>query len=205
MASIASEIARAVLRVSPVSDPTVLDVGAGAGTFTIPAFGLIREAVPRAAFYATDVAPAMLRELSRRDRGIATFVGIAEDLSESVKIARRYTDLPGRFDVLVSTLMLHHCEDVAAVLESINQVLSPGGALVLADLRKHDFADFREEMGDVHLGFDVDELRELAEETFGHASLLDLPEQCRCKDTGRTVDLFMLVAEKTRYSGPRAA
>jgi len=42
----------------------------------------------------------------------------------------------GEFDVVVSTLSLHHWEDPIAVLREIKRVLAPGGVAMIADIRR---------------------------------------------------------------------
>ncbi len=172
----------------------ILDVGAGVGTFTVPLFEKIGEALPRATFYATDLTPAMLRVLSNQARHITAFVGLAEDLAGSIRIARESVRVPRTFDVVVSTLMLHHSLNTERVLSSINGVLRPKGTAVIVDMCQHRFSEFREEMADIHLGFDLERIKKLAHKCFRRANVVKLPATCRCSDTGRVADLFMLTA-----------
>ncbi len=196
VARIVDMIASRISREGRGRAPSVLDVGAGVGTFTAPLFRRMGEEGPRPRFFAMDATPAMLRVLSARVRGATTFVGIAEDLTGSIKVARESAVIPSAFDVILSTLMLHHCLDTERVLASIASALGPGGIAVLVDLCKHPFTEFRGEMGDVHLGFDLRMIRRLAQRTFDRSSVTTLPSNCRCSDTGRVVDLFMLAARR---------
>ncbi|HEY8339482.1 MAG TPA: class I SAM-dependent methyltransferase [Egibacteraceae bacterium] len=104
----------------------VLEIGCGTGNLALRAARL----QPRAAVTGLDPDPAALaiaRRKARRRRVSATFdQGVAEDLP--------YAD--GAFDVVLSSLMLHHidAESRLQVLREARRVLVPGGQLVLADI-----------------------------------------------------------------------
>jgi ArsR family transcriptional regulator len=55
-------------------------------------------------------------------------------------------------------MVLHHAADPPAVLAEIRRVLVPGGALLLADLARHEREAVREQLADQWLGFDEAEL-----------------------------------------------
>jgi SAM-dependent methyltransferase len=196
IAAIAETVANAVIGGSRGDVLDVLDVGSGVGTFTVPIMDAVKSAMPRTAFYATDLTPAMLEVLTERRSEIKSFVGMAEDLGGSLKMARKRLRLPPSFDVLISTLALHHFPDTRRVLKSMSGVLKERGRAYLVDMCRHGFSEFREEMGDIHLGFDLQELKGLAEEVFDGVEVRKLPSTCRCSDTGRSADLFL--AEMSR-------
>ncbi|MBS7621519.1 hypothetical protein KEJ32_05350 [Candidatus Bathyarchaeota archaeon] len=50
----------------------------------------------------------MLISLRKKSDEITPFVGIAENIKGSIKEARKYFNIPHRFDAVFSTLMLHH-------------------------------------------------------------------------------------------------
>ncbi|MGP8124823.1 MAG: class I SAM-dependent methyltransferase [Nitrososphaerales archaeon] len=177
--------------------PAMLDVGAGIGTFTIPIASRVRMQWPSSEFYAMDLTPAMLEVLARRTNRITPFVGLAESIPESIEQARSHVAVPRTFDFVVSTLMLHHCPDVKKVFLSFQKVLEPGGRAIIVDLCEHQFVEFREEMGDYHLGFKLSETEALASETFGDVSVEKLPKMCSCSASGRTADLFICVMRKS--------
>jgi len=171
-------------------DPAILDVGAGIGTFTIPIFSHVKEALHSAAFYAMDVTPAMLKILVKRNAEITPFMGLAENILGSITHARKYLNIPVKFDVVLSSLTLHHCPDVSRVFCSFQRVLSIGGKAIIIDLCEHPFTEFREEMGDYHLGFGLDEIQEIARLCFGEVRVQKLPGIC-CSSSGRSAELFI--------------
>src|SRR5262249_50187007 len=108
---------------------SVLDIGCGTGTLAISAARCVG---PTAAVYGIDASPPMIARANwkaRRAGANAVFeVAVAEQLP--------YPDR--RFDVVFSTLMLHHLprktrQQCAA---EIRRVLRPGGRLVAVDFTR---------------------------------------------------------------------
>lgn len=174
----------------PEGKVKVLDVGAGSGFFTIRVVNMLRQLLPRASFYALDLTPAMLRALVKKAPEIVSFVGVAENVKGSVEHAKRYLSVPEKYDGIFSTLMLHHCLNVEKVFESFKEVLSVSGKALVVDLLKHPFEEFREEMGDVHLGFEPKLIREIAEKQFSRVTVKKIPG-IQCDTSGRTAELFI--------------
>ena len=170
----------------------VLDVGAGSGFFTMKVVDKLRRYLPKAAFYAMDLTPAMLRMLTRKTSEITSFLGVAENVRGSVEHARKYLDVPEKFDAIFSTLMLHHCLDIGRVFESFRKAVDIDGKAVVVDLCKHSFEEFREEMGDIHLGFEPELIKEKAEKHFSKVQVKKIPGIC-CTNSGRSAELFIAV------------
>ncbi len=66
----------------------------------------------------------------------------------------------GSCDAALLVLALTYTPEPERVLAEAARILKPGGALVLADLVRHDDEDFRRRMGQVSLGFEPPELTE---------------------------------------------
>jgi ArsR family transcriptional regulator len=66
-------------------------------------------------------------------------------------------------DVALLSQSLHHASDPERAIAEAVRVLRPTGRLLLMDLKAHDQTWVRARFGDRHLGFTVDELRELLE------------------------------------------
>jgi len=172
-------------------DAKILDVGAGSGLFTIRvARKLLGSRLPKATFYAMDATPIMLRMLTKKTSEIQPFLGIAENITKSAKLARKYLKVPEKYDAMFSTLMLHHCSSVEKVFQSMREALKPRGKVVVVDLCKHPFKEFRREMGDIHLGFEPEQIEEVAKRFFTEASVEKLPGIC-CSSSGRCAELFV--------------
>ncbi len=168
----------------------VLDVGAGSGFFTMRVVDKLRRHLPEAAFYAMDLTPAMLRVLAIKTSEVTPFLGVAENVQGSVEHARRHLSIPEKFDALFSTLVLHHCLEVERVFDSFRKAVEVDGKVVIVDLCKHSFEEFREEMGDVHLGFEPKLIKEKAEKQFSKVEVKKIPRIC-CDSSGRSAELFM--------------
>lgn len=168
----------------------ILDVGAGSGLFTVRVADKILRHVPDASFYAMDTAPAMLSVVSRKNRTVTPFLGIAENITKSIECARTYLNIPSRFDAVFSTLMLHHCPDVRMVFRSTRSVLADHGKAVFIDLCEHPFKEFQEEMADLHLGFDPAMIEKEAAMFFPKVHVGRIPG-IRCECSGRSAEIFV--------------
>jgi ubiquinone/menaquinone biosynthesis C-methylase UbiE len=138
-----------VVKVSGVRDgEKVLDIGCGTGLLSLK---FIRAA--NCEVTAIDSSPDML--------------AIFKDKITALSLSDRITCLPGdaasprfkdqTFDVVASTVALHHIENKLPMLKKINALLKPGGRFVLGDAdvdTSGDHADVR------RLGHILDFLRE---------------------------------------------
>jgi len=172
------------------TDAQVLDMGAGSGYFTTRVAHKLKKLLPKASFYAMDATPAMLSALAKKRGRIIPFFGIAENITGSIKNASKYAEIPAQFDAVFSTLMLHHCPDKNKVFQSLRKVLKSSGKAVIVDLCIHTFTEFKEEMGDIHPGFDPEEIRKAAKKVFTKVSVKKLPGIC-CESSGRSAQLFI--------------
>ena len=171
------------------SNAQILDVGAGSGLFTGRVARNLHKTLPKTSFYAMDITPAMLKLLAEKTSEIVPFLGVAENISQSVKLARKYLNIPTKFDALYSTLMLHHCLNIETVFQSMKDVLKTHGKAVLVDLCEHSFQEFKEEMGDIHLGFKPEQI-EISAKNFTQVSIEKLPG-ISCSSSGRSAELLI--------------
>lgn len=117
-----------------LSGKSVLDVGSGTGTFAI----LMQCAFPHAQVTGLDGDPQII-EIARSK---AAQAGLDIRFSEAMSFAMPYPDRS--FDVVVTTLMLHHLSKQAKqdTAREMFRVLRPGGALFGID-----FAEVRGPVG----------------------------------------------------------
>lgn len=101
----------------------VLDLGAGTGLFA----GLARPLLPNARFTLCDISEAMLSQARKR---------FANDAGVDYVVAN-YVDelLPGKYDVVLSALSIHHTphERLPFVFANVFQALKAGGVFIHAD------------------------------------------------------------------------
>ncbi len=164
----------------------LLDVGAGSGFFT----ARILEQIPKAKFYAMDATPAMLLALAKKNLGITPFLGLAENIQRSIKEAKAYAEIPSKFEAAFSTLMLHHSVNPETVFASIKRVLKKNGKAVVLDMCEHKFTEFQTEMEDVHLGFNLDYIREIVSHHFARVEIAKMPG-ISCSSSGRSAEIFV--------------
>jgi malonyl-CoA O-methyltransferase len=96
---------------------TILDLGSGAGHVT----GAALELWPAAEIVALDAAPAMLAALRVKYPGVKTLRRDASNL-----------DRVERYDLILSSMMLHWLPDPRAALTQWREKLNPGGKLHVA-------------------------------------------------------------------------
>lgn len=72
--------------------------------------------------------------------------------------------LSGAFDVIYTSMALHHVPDIEAILKSLSNRLKPGGKLCIVDLVEEDGSFHKSEEGfDGHNGFNLEKLRGMME------------------------------------------
>ena len=111
----------------PSSAGNVLELGCGTGNLTV----LLAERWPDARLSVVDSSQAMIAET--RQRLMQTHPDVA---ARCTFITARFEDLSppnAAFDVVTSSLSLHHVRDKATLYRSLRPVLRLGGQLVFAD------------------------------------------------------------------------
>jgi len=145
---LAQDIVTAICRELPLAaEMEALDYGCGSGLVTLglqPFVGRITGA---------DSSQGMLEVLKGkvRERGIVNVVAKFIDLEQ-----QRFD---GSYDLIVSSMTMHHVQDVSALIGSLVQMLNPGGWLALADLEREDGGFHDDPTGVHHHGFDREFLR----------------------------------------------
>jgi SAM-dependent methyltransferase len=152
----------------------------------------IHAKLPNVNFYAMDLTPAMLSALAKKKMEITPFIGIVENIKGSVKEARKYTTIAYKFDAIFSTLMLHHSISPEKVFKSFKAKLKKKGKAIVVDMCKHEFVEFKTEMGDMHLGFEPEEIEKKAQEHFSNVKVERMHGIC-CESSGRSAEIFIAV------------
>ena len=132
-------IAERILQLVPITkDMLVMDFGSGTGLL---GFHFVAKA--KTVTFA-DTSTGMLQQVESK---------ALKGNMENVKTVH-LTEHPhlGRYDVIVSLLTLHHIEDTQGCIQSLADLLLPGGTLCLCDLDKED-GSFHGEKTVPHNGF----------------------------------------------------
>jgi len=128
----------------------VMDYGAGTGLVALQMLPVVGEVV------AVDTSREMLKVLTQKL--------VAAKIR---KVTTAHCDLQrepftgAAFDVVVSSMTLHHIKDVAVVLGRLHAALKPGGWLAAADLDPDGGTFHPDPTGVEHPGFDRAWLRQL--------------------------------------------
>jgi tRNA (cmo5U34)-methyltransferase len=107
-------------------------------------------------------------------------------------------DYNTRVDVIFNQMVLHHVNDIKALITKFYSLLNPGGYLAIADLYVED-GSFHGKGFSGHKGFDVEELSLLLLQN-GYKNIKH--KQCfimmKVIESGRTIEfpIFLLVASK---------
>lgn len=115
---------------------TVLEIGSGPGELALE----VARRSPGAEVVGVDLAAAMVERAIVRAGGEQLSDRVHFQLADAASLS--FAD--ASFDIVVSTLSLHHWSEPAAVFGEIARVLRPGGVVLIYDLRP--FAYTRHEL-----------------------------------------------------------
>ncbi len=125
----------------------VLDFGCGTGLSSLPWAGQVKSLT------GLDPSPAMLEVFKEK----ANQQGLSN--VQTLEVAPDHgAAIPGQYDLVVSSMVFHHIEDIGALLQKLHGVLKPAGRLYVADLDPDDGLFHSSPEGIFHNGFDREEL-----------------------------------------------
>lgn len=137
-------IADGMLKKVPYKDHMhIMDFGSGTGLLTIeiaPHVGKIT---------GIDMSKSMNEELNANRDLVQSDLEILElDLSKST--------INTKYDGIISSMTLHHVEDIVALFKKFHNMLEENGTIALSDLYTEDGTFHSEDTGVFHLGFEED-------------------------------------------------
>lgn len=151
-------IANAILnRIDFTNTHHIMDFGSGTGL-------LLERVAPQVdTVTAVDVSASMNAQLEKKRAELACELEILQvDLCS--------VDLDQRFDGVISSMTLHHINDIPALSSKLRSLLVPGGFIAIADLDIEDGSFHSEDTGVHHHGFD----RQALAEQFTKAGFTDV-------------------------------
>ncbi len=147
----AGAVARAMLtNLTLTREMTMMDYGAGTGLVTLH----LRPHVRR--IDAVDSSEGMLAVLQEKVR--------SQDIDniESILLPPENGGIPERsYDVIVSSMTMHHVADVSELARAFYGSLNPGGQIALADLVEEQGDFHSDNTGVQHFGFNTDAFAEI--------------------------------------------
>lgn len=137
----------------------LMDFGSGTGL-------LLERVAPHVGkITAVDVSESMNRQLAEKIPQLGCPVDI-----RPVDLVQEAID--GPFDGIISSMTLHHVEDIGAIFRRFRAMLKDGGFIALADLDAEDGSFHSEDTGVFHNGFDRAAISRVAEEAgFGEVAV----------------------------------
>lgn len=183
--AVADTIARAV----PLNNHmSVMDYGAGTGLVSLRLQPLVKSIV------AADSSREMLSVLQSK----ITAAGIRNVHTRELNLEMRPAT-PAEFDVIVSSMTLHHVRDTGALFRQFHRALKPKGWMAVADLDTEDGRFHTDTTGVHHHGFDRGVLCDiLTSAGFLHAQALDAHKLMKPAADGtlRPYSIFLITAQK---------
>ncbi|MDD5387826.1 MAG: class I SAM-dependent methyltransferase [Gallionellaceae bacterium] len=183
----ADKIAAAIQAAIPLNtNMRALDYGCGTGMLSFP----LKDALGHITL--KDSSAGMLEVLREK----ITALGVSNMTARQADL----TDAPlpeERYDLIFSSMVLHHIPDTADILATFHALLNPGGWLCVADLDQED-GSFHGIEVDVHHGFTRETLRQQAEAAgYGDVRFDTVFEIVKEQETGtRAYPVFLMVARK---------
>ena len=126
-------------------DMNLVDFGSGTGLLLEKIAPLVNSIT------AIDISASMNQQLeSKRDSIDCELEIIEMDLNQAV--------LNRKFDGIISSMTMHHIDDISAMFENFYALLNPGGFIAIADLETEDGSFHTEDTGVFHFGFEPGEI-----------------------------------------------
>ena len=161
----------------------VLDFGCGTGLVTLA----LAQAV--GAITGADSSPAMLEVLAEKAQALGIAVGLQPVDSEVPG------KLGGPYDLIVSSMTLHHLADIPALFGHFAAHLRPGGRVALADLDTEDGGFHAEASGVHHQGFAREQIQAWLQEAGFQEVRLETATVARREE--RDYPVFLATARKS--------
>jgi tRNA (cmo5U34)-methyltransferase len=175
--ALAKAVADAIRTAVPLRpDMNAMDFGAGTGLVTLGLLPYVDRLT------AVDASGEMLRVLDEKLKALK--VGNVHTMLCEIGM----TPLPvAEFDLIVSSMVLHHIPDVPETLHRLRPCLRSGGWIALADLDSEDGTFHSDSTGVYHHGLDREEVcRWLLDARFTDATSREAHRMVRSSPDGQT-------------------
>lgn len=147
--ALARKVAEAIQQAIPLAGTMqVLEYGCGTGMISRAVSPQVKKIM------AVDTSPQMLEVLQQKagEEKIGNIVTLAHDLTQK--------PLPNNnFDLVMSSMTLHHIPDIETLLLRFFATLKPGGYLAVADLATEDGSFHEDNSGVAHHGINPEAVR----------------------------------------------
>ena len=136
-------------KITLLDDMNIIDFGVGTGLLGFE----IAKSVKKV--YGVDTSTQMLEKLKEKNTPELSIEAINQDIVKEPLIQT--------FNGLVSSMTLHHVEDLKAFFDVIYKNISENGFIAIADLETEDGTFHSDNAGVFHFGFDKEKLCSITE------------------------------------------
>jgi 2-polyprenyl-3-methyl-5-hydroxy-6-metoxy-1,4-benzoquinol methylase len=175
----ASKIANAISKYINIDNSMeMLDYGTGTGLLALNFVDRVKS------LYAFDSSKEMLKVLDEKSKDIKNLYTKQHNIEKD--------ELEGKFDIIVSAMMLHHLKNPKIFIDKTFKSLKSGSYLCIADLSSEDGSFHSDLNGVFHFGFSDDELKELLKEF----SKVDIYKVNEIKKSNKSYSVFLAIAKR---------
>ncbi len=177
----AKTIAEAInAKIALKANMNIMDFGVGTGLLGFEIATKVKKV------YGVDTSTQMLQKLQEKNTPTLSIEAINQDIVKN--------PLTQTFDGLVSSMTLHHVEDLKAFFDVIYKNINENGFLAIADLETEDGTFHSDNAGVFHFGFEKEGLCQVLESSgfkdikFENINTINKPH--------RDFEVFLLTATK---------
>ena len=187
---LANDVAAAIIReVDLTLDMDVLDFGCGTGLLTLNLQPLVKNIT------GVDSSQGMLGALQNK----ITMRSLNNVHTQFVDFEKNQ-HAAGSYDLVVSSMTLHHVPDTLALFKEWFSLLRPNGQACFADLDTEDGSFHGDNTGVFHLGFGREKLKQLLHDA-GFGDVRDTTATTMSKEVAgqgmREFSIFLITAKKS--------
>ena len=135
-------------RIKLTQDMKIIDFGVGTGLLGFEIAKDVKQV------YGVDTSEGMLQKLKEKNSDTSFIIPIHQDIINE--------PLKDTFDGLISSMTLHHIQNIELFFQSISKVLKKDAFIAIADLESEDGTFHSDNTGVHHFGFDEKVLKEIA-------------------------------------------
>jgi len=166
-AKIIANAIREKIDLSPTME--VIDFGTGTGLLGFDIATSVKQV------HGIDTSAKMLEKLEEKNSDELKIIPYKQDIIKE--------PLTQKFDGLVSSMTLHHIENLKAFFTTISHILKDDGFIAIADLESEDGTFHSDNAGVFHFGFDKERLSQVVKEcgfkniTFENINTINKPHR----------------------------
>ena len=141
----AKTIANAIAKkIELTKDMDIMDFGVGTGLLGFEIAKITKKV------YGVDTSTEMLKKLEEKNTPELSIVAINQDITSKA--------LEQTFDGVVSSMTLHHVQDIDAFFHTLYKNINENGFIAIADLEPEDGTFHSDNAGVFHFGFEKEKL-----------------------------------------------